>query len=90
MITTFSDPFGHLEPHNCARIHASVSIPCYSYLFKGAFPLRGAQDRVVAQLLQKFEKACKDANIPNFHNQHNEQLGQELLNSLTFNPEFIR
>jgi len=85
MRSNLTAPYSHLPLDEKQTIHSTISKDDFEYLFTGAFPRSGSQDRIVAQLLQRFKAACVAANIPPYYDSNNEHLGQAILDSIQFN-----
>jgi hypothetical protein len=83
-ICTLTSPYSHLSSHEKSRVHSVISNETFKYLFTNVLPRQGSQDRVVAQLLQKFEKALRDAGVKEYYLSTNETIAQKLLDSVTF------
>jgi len=88
MTSQIPSPYGHIAPGDRARIHSSISVEDFNFLFVGAFPRHGAQDRITSTLLHKFISACQAWGIPPFYSDDNEKIATMLLESLSFDtPE---
>lgn len=65
-------------------MHSTISSELFRELFNESLPRHGSQDRVIAQLLQKFGAALREAGVGGFFEQRNELIAQEILDKVQF------
>jgi hypothetical protein len=80
--TTIPGPFDHLSYDDKVKIQAMVPETWHIKYFTKIFPRRGAQDRIITNLLVMFFECCAKHGLPEEYNSINEKIAQKVLNEL--------
>jgi hypothetical protein len=81
-MTSITSPFGPVDSDDKTRVQCKLPTVLYQELFLQMFPMRGAQDRITAHLLDWFYKQMLVNKVPVSFQLHNEEVAQEFLNQL--------
>jgi hypothetical protein len=78
--TTILGPFDTIDSDDKVKVQCMVPETWYIKYFKSLFPRRGAQDRIVANLLDIFFTRCKQQGLPDEYASVNEKVAMKVLN----------
>jgi hypothetical protein len=78
--TNIQGPFDLVDYDDKVKVQCMVPETWYTKFFKQIFPRKGAQDRIVANLLEIFFERCKTQGLPEDYNSINEKIAQKVLN----------
>ena len=87
MKTIISGPYDHIDRDDLLRVQGGIPQTLYHKLFKQQFTNTGAQDRIIANLVNIFTSLCEIYNVPKVHTTSNDLKAQQILTEL---HEYVR
>lgn len=82
MKTQITSPFDSVDRDDLVRVQGGIPQTLYHQLFKTQFTNAGAQDRIVATLIDLFHQLCKLYQVSLNYSTSNELKAQQILTDL--------
>ena len=77
--TSIRGPFDNIDYDDKAKVQAMVPQTWAYKVFKIIFPRKGAQDKIIASLLNTFMERCRQVGLPDSFELTNEKIAQKVL-----------